>query len=395
MNGTRLSKLRTYNCHTTRWSAGRMLLLGLLAAGLVGGCSKSEPKPPPAEVKVVEAYGVKLDASAGPQQVVYVFLRSVADDYAAARAKDAAAQRKAQLVAYSLAAPSVIEQRLVDTANLINPNLKKTSLGDERDEKIFKAVHSWAPIVGHYLPSFAKADLQTVVRESWAMIGADGQRSQVYYPVSHDPTLEPAKTQTATIDVELIRQVPQAGGPELWRIATVRFLGKQIIAPLQPVTVQAYGLTLDESATPQQVASVMLRSLAQMAQADKAQAIDLRTSAMYRAYSLMAVAQVKGRLAAAGKANDAETLANVAKNWAARVVPVLAEIEGNAAPDKLQAAGNTDGTATVTYVPAGKAAAVSVQLMPQSLAGKTWWRVSDVSTAGAGTAPAAASAPAK
>jgi hypothetical protein len=364
----------------TRW-AGRAiahlaLIAGLLAGGLTSGCdNSSKEKAPPAEIKTVEAYGATLNPAATPQQVAYVLLRSIADDYAAARAKDAKAQQAAQLVTYSLCAPRTIEGRLVQTINLLNPNAKKTSLGDERDERLFKTVHLWGPVVGHYLPSFANADLKTVTRDSWATISADGQQSHVYYPVSHDPAADPAKAETATINVELVREAAQVAGPEYWRVATVRFLGQQILPPAQPVVVLANGLMLDESATPQQVAWVMLQSLAQLIQADKLHAKDLRVSAMYRVFCLSNPAQPRAQMGSNGNTKDADTLALAIKTWVAQVAPNLLTIQTSAVPDKMQVVNNTDGTAEATC-PLGSAdSAITVQLAQQTASNKAYWRV--------------------
>lgn len=352
------------------------LIAGLLAGGLTSGCSKStEEKAPSAEIKTFEAYGVTLDPAASPQQVAYVLLRSIADDYVAAKAKDSKAQREAQLVTYFLCAPKTIEERLVQTINLMNADAKKTSLGAERDERLFKTVHLWGPVIGHYLPSFANADLQTVTRDSWATISVDGQQSHVYYPVSHDPAADPGKTETATINIELVREAAQAAGSEYWRVATVRFLGQQVSPPAKPVTVLANGLTLDESATPQQVASVMLQSLAQLIQADKSQAKDLRVSAMYRVFCLSYPAQLRARMASGGRSSDSDTLVLAIKTWTAQVVPNLLTIQTSAVPDKMQVVNNADGTAAVTCPLGSAGLAIAVQLARQTALDKAYWRV--------------------
>jgi len=251
MNGTRTTNAKqvtTQSPYFSRIASGinrgtlcrvacRVAIVGLFMATAISGCTKSESedKVPPAEVKVVEAYGVKLDAAASPQEVLYVFLRSVVDDYAAAKAKNAKAQREAQLTTYSLAAPKTIEERLIRFANIVNPELKKTSLGQERDEKIYQVTHSWAPTVGHYVPSFANVDLATVQKNAIVALAADGQTAHVFYPASHDPTAEPAKQEPAIINIEMVREKPADGGEAMWRIAWVQFAGKGRMSPT-PVT---------------------------------------------------------------------------------------------------------------------------------------------------------------
>ncbi|MBI4582060.1 MAG: hypothetical protein HY718_20350, partial [Planctomycetes bacterium] len=263
-------------------SARPIVAVLLVAGGLVfAGCTDDEEKPPAAEVRTVEAYGVTLGPEATPQEVVYVLLRSIADDYEAAKAKDAKAARSAQELTFSLAAPKIMEERLVGAVNQLN-DLHKKSLGDERDARLFKTARYWAPIVGHYRASFQDIDLATLTRDSWVAMAADGRTAEFFHPVAHDRSqTDPAKAETATLKIELNRESAQAGGPEYWRVSRVRFLGRQFPAPSAAVLVSAYGLMLDESATPEQVASVLVRSLAEMAGAEKAGKKDVWASSLY------------------------------------------------------------------------------------------------------------------
>jgi hypothetical protein len=400
MATTTLSK-RIFAGGGGRGLTGLVVLAGMLAGlGTVSGCSNpAEAEVPKAEVKTVEAYGVTLGPEASPQQVSWVLLKSVADDYAAARAKDAEAQKKAQATTMAVAAPNKIEERLVQTANQINPNLKKQSLGEDRDRKIFKTVHYWAPIVGHYVASFANMDLQTFVRESWVTTTPDGQIAHVYLPVSHDPAqTDPAKAETATLNIELSREKAEAGGPEYWRVSRVQFLGRQFRAPTVPAEVQAYGMTLDESAAPAQVASAVLRSLGEMVAAEKAGAKDVRASGMYRVFNLAYPAKAQeagaGREASkTGETDDKTTqgLAQAVFRWAGLVAPVATGDAAAFDPARMQqtdAAGSD--TVRVIYSP-GQAGAekITVDLAQQQAGGKSFWRVVNVTTeASAGqTAP--------
>lgn len=377
-------------------SLAGMVAIAALAAGLVAmsGCRQAEADAPKAEVRTVEAYGVTLDPAASPQQVAYVLLRSIADDYAAVRAKDPAAQRKAQETTMSVAAPRRIEERLLATANQISPKAKKENLGPDRDKKLFKTVHYWAPIVGHYVASFADADLQTVVRDSWVAVGADGRTAHVYYPVAHDPgESDPEKAQTATIDIELSREPAgdaQAGGAEYWRVSRVQFLGRQFRAPPAAQVVQAYGKTLDDSAGPAEVASAMLRTLADMAAAEQAGAKDQRVSAMCRAFSLSHPAQVLAQSGAtpspAGdETEDAitRTLAQAVIRWAELVQP-FAATTGSTGFDagRMQESAGPDGnTARVVHSPEQRPDApeeLTVELARKTDGGKSFWRVVNV-----------------
>lgn len=75
------------------------------------------------------------------------------------------------------------------------------------------------------------------------------------------------------------------------------------IPPAEVTTLSAYGVTLDDTATPKQVAFVLLRTLADDVNA--AQAGDRKTSRemIERAYNLAAVTTIENRLAAAVSRN--------------------------------------------------------------------------------------------
>lgn len=386
--------------HRIRTGAVAMIGLAALAA-VFSGCNQTEPEVPEARVRTVEAYGVTLDADASPQQVAYVLFKSIADDYAAARVKDFDAQRKAQELTFALAAPSKIEERLLESANQINPSRKKESLGPDRDKKLFKTVHYWAPIVGHYVASFADIDLETLVRESWVTITPDGRTAHVYYPVVHDPgEADPDKAETATISIEMVPEQAQAGGPEYWRVARVQFLGRQFMAPGTPHVVQAYGMTLDASATPAQVAAAMLRSLADLAVAERSGARDERASAMYRVFHLSAPRQaraVAGQIdssAAEGGDRLTRDLVRVVGRWLAQVQPLTTVANDSLAVDPArmrEASGSTPGTVRVVYPApqdAGAQADVMVDLVRQQVEDKAFWRVMNVTGQEASTAAA-------
>lgn len=372
--------------HPAALSTGRpVVLASLLAMVLVGGCGDSSKEPlPPAEIKTVEAYGVTLDPAASPRDVVYVLLRSIADDYAAAKVKDPEAQRKAQLITYSLSAANTLEAAMVQTLNILNPKTKKTSLGDERDERIFKTVHYWGPVVGHYVPTFAEIDRQTLLRDSWATIDADGKQAHVLYPVSHDPTADPAQTETATIQVELARESAQAGDAKYWRVARVRFLGQLFLPPAQAVTVHMNGLVLDEAATPPQVASALLQSLAQFIQADHAKAKNVRASALYRTFCLANLDHLSSRM---GGKKDSDVMVAAIKNWTAQVMPNHQAIQAECTPEKMQVVKQEQETAEVICPLGDTGASVWVQLARQSASNKSYWRVVNVKAASPTNAP--------
>lgn len=381
-------------CHALRMFRSRLIPTALVAGLALAGCGHEHVDVPKAEIKTVEAYGVTLGPEASPQQVVHVLLKSIADDYAAAGAKDAAAQKKAQELTYSLAAVDEIERRLIDAAKQLNPQSKKEDLGDERDAKIFKAVHYWAPIVGHYVPSFASMDMETFVRESWVAVATNGKAAQVFLPVAHDPAeTDPAKAQTATIEVELVRETAQSGGSEYWRVVRVNFLGRRFRAPSAAQVVQAYGLTLDESAGPAQVAGVVLRSLAEMVDAaDKPGRQDLRASAMYRVFCLADTARV---LAASRTPEASEergdvltvSVANAVSQWAQEIQPAVEAIKdpSKVAPEQMQVRMAGDAAAQVTFNPPQADYPILIEMVQDQAAGKSFWRVVKV-VGGAGAA---------
>lgn len=385
-----------------RIRAGAFATIGLAAlVAVVSGCNHTETEIPEVRVRTVDAYGVTLDEDASPQQVAYVLLRSIADDYAAARAKDFDAQRQAQELTFALAAPSKIEQRLLASANQLNPGRSKESLGPDRDKKLFKTVHYWAPIVGHYVASFADIDLETLVRDSWVTITPDGRTAHVYYPVAHDPgETDLDKAETATISIEMVPEQAQAGGPEYWRVARVQFLGRQFTAPKTPYVVQAYGMTLDDSATPAQVAAAMLRSLEDLAAAEQSGARDERASAMYRVFHLAASRQARAvagqtdSFAAEGGDRLTRDLVKVVGRWLAQVQPLTTVASDSTAidPARMQEANaSTPGTVRVVCSPpqgSGVQEDVSVDLVRQQVEDKAFWRVMNVT--GQEASPAAA-----
>lgn len=203
------------------------------------GCAPSEV-PPPAEVKTVSAYGLTLDESATPEQVVYVLLRAIADDVTAAQAHEHDKQREALLLTYRLGAYSVIEKRLVDVLNQSLASEVK-SLGKDRDRRLFDFVKGWAPIASHYVRGFDTDSRAAMARMS-VQASPDGERIHVYYPVCHDPQeSDPAKRQEATLDIELAKE--KAGSRSYWRVARVAFKGRDVPPRVQPVTLPTTSTT--------------------------------------------------------------------------------------------------------------------------------------------------------
>jgi len=206
--------------------SGKAMLLAVAAMSvcMLAGCQK-DVDIPPIEVKQVEAYGLTLDENATPQQVVYVLLRSLRDDFEAAQAKDRVRQKEAFATTFSVAAFSEIETRLVKAFAAQSGAKKANGLGEHRDQKVYEVIYHWAPIVGYYINSF-DADPDQAIAQMRLMTSADGTNAHVHYDVSHDPQeSDPAKKQLATLDVELVKEKASAGSKMYWRVARVAFQG--------------------------------------------------------------------------------------------------------------------------------------------------------------------------
>ena len=208
--------------------AAAALAVTLTLSGLTG-CG-SEEEIPPTVVKSVTAYGLTLDNRATPQEVAFALLRSIADDVKAAQAYDTKAQKEALRVTHSLAAYSTIAAR-IGVSNT-QGGRAQTEKG-LREKKVYSFVKGWAPIVAHYVRSF-DVDPQTATRRM--QIPNRSQKSvHIYYDVSHDPAeTDPAKQQTATIEIELVQE--SADGLSYWRVAKIAFAPPKPRVQLSPTT---------------------------------------------------------------------------------------------------------------------------------------------------------------
>ncbi len=213
---------------------GRRLakLLPLVLTPLVlVGCSRPV-EIPPTDVKVVEAYGLKLDEQASPEQVVYVLLRSIREDVEASQAKDRPAQQKAFEVTFSLGAFGEIASRLA--AGLDEKGRER--LTQLRDKRIHDVINHWAPIVSHYVKSFELDEKIAAVRMRVAKTALGSKPAAiVLYDAAHDPTAtEPADRQPATIEITLVKEPASGGSQEFWRVARVAFRGPRAGTPAEP-----------------------------------------------------------------------------------------------------------------------------------------------------------------
>lgn len=209
------------------------IAVAAISIGMLVGCHK-DVDIPPIEVKLVEAYGMTLDEDASPQQVVYVLLRSLREDFESAQAKDRDRQKQAFETTFSVAAFSEIEARLTKAFSSQEGMNKSNGLGAHRDQKIYDVIYHWTPIIGHYIRSI-DTDPDKAIAKMRVRTSVDVANAHVYYDVSHDPQeADPAKKQLATLDVELVKEKASAGSKMYWRVARVAFQGslaKRRVAP--------------------------------------------------------------------------------------------------------------------------------------------------------------------
>ena len=224
MSKTILRPWITSNPQARRGLTGLFVISVTIA---LSGCTAEEPIPA-AKTEVVNAYGLTLDEKASPEQVVYVLLRSLADDVRAAQRFEHAEQKEALHRTFALAAHSEMERRLLAVLKTVK---KDASLGDERDKKLYDTVDKWAPIVAHYIDSF-DTELDAATAKMKRRGAVDGQRVHVYYPVAHEAeAAEPEQV----LDIELTRE--PAGDVSYWRVARIDYVPKaQIPSILKPTT---------------------------------------------------------------------------------------------------------------------------------------------------------------
>lgn len=114
-----------------------MLFLCALGPAMWTGCSRdvrlAGRKLRSVTVGTVTHYGVKLDEKASPQQVAYVVLRAIRDDFLAKSSEDREAALDRQ---FDLCAANVLDAR------------KRGKIS--REELIYNVVYRWTPTVSHY-----------------------------------------------------------------------------------------------------------------------------------------------------------------------------------------------------------------------------------------------------
>lgn len=89
------------------------------------------------EVHAVNHYNMNLNEQASPEQVAYVALRAIVDDFSATNEEDRETALQKQ---FDVTAANVIQSR------------NRTKLS--RDEFLYNVVNHWTPTVSHYVQSF-------------------------------------------------------------------------------------------------------------------------------------------------------------------------------------------------------------------------------------------------
>ncbi len=175
-------------------------------------------------VGTVTHYGVTLDQDASPEQVAYVLLRAIHDDFLA---EDETAREAA-----------LDKQFDVCAANELVPE----SLPDhERREMLFRLVHRWTPAVAHYVHDFetewekARARFTRLGMQPSPNSKGGGMECQIVMELE-DPGGDP--NARVLLAVGLI----QDGG--YWRVMRVAFApNRRTLGPRGPAPVSPADMT--------------------------------------------------------------------------------------------------------------------------------------------------------
>lgn len=168
-------------------------------AALLPGCGRdarlADHRLRDPKVGVVTAYGKTLDADAKPQEVVYVLLQAILDDYAAGN--DPAKREAALDTQFAICAPDYIRQ---------NTRVEDLSRREQL-EQLYRVVHLWAPTLGFYRESFVGEYVDVV------------QRMHVEYPLQ-----ALSKSEIASVYINCNAPEPSAAGQDENVVALVRLV---------------------------------------------------------------------------------------------------------------------------------------------------------------------------
>jgi hypothetical protein len=182
-----------------------MMVCGLAAWG---GCSRDARLTghnirKDVTVGPVTHYGVKLDKEASPEQVAYVALRAIREDFLSSSPEEREAALDKQ---FDVSAAGVIA--------------RKNRTSRNRDEFVYQVVYQWTPTVSHYVHDFEtdwkKAKARFVVNGPRPMRGTDANvmECEVLMEVA-DPTGDP------NADVVMVIYLARDKG--YWRVIHLGF----------------------------------------------------------------------------------------------------------------------------------------------------------------------------
>jgi hypothetical protein len=182
------------------WLSNSRRLIAVIVLGMVlTGCRRDARLADHAlrdpDLGPVTAYGKTLDPTARPQEVVYVLLRAIADDYAAG--DDRAAREAALDTQFAISAADWIKQRMGGD--------RLTE--QEQREQLYRVVQHWAPTLGFYRHDFTDEYHDLV------------QRMHVNYPLQAS-----AKTEECTVYVNCTHPDPESAGPRSGAVAIIRLI---------------------------------------------------------------------------------------------------------------------------------------------------------------------------
>jgi hypothetical protein len=167
-----------------------------VAFALVAGCSRdarlAEKDVRSVEVRTVSHYGVTLDEQATPEQVAYVLLRAIKEDFEA----DSDEVRQAALD----------RQFDICAADVIRAKNRTTISGDEF---VYNVVYRWTPTVSHYVDNF-----QT-----------DWEEAKARLVRSETETAEPP-ADSATAECEVLMELEDPSGDRNARVVMIIWMAR-------------------------------------------------------------------------------------------------------------------------------------------------------------------------
>jgi len=185
------------------------LAVVIAVLGLATGCRNQDAPPkeldlPP--IGPVEAYGLRLDADAGPEKVAYVLMQAIRDDVQASRRHDREAQRKAMQLQLRLAAPAEIRRAVGRVGAESDP--------EQMRALVYGLARFWAPIAARYIDSFEGGPER--VMKAMRMRRLDSDHARISYDVV-DPADASPETGRVTFQVFLALE-PGPDGKRYWRV---------------------------------------------------------------------------------------------------------------------------------------------------------------------------------